>query len=93
MVGQGGVLVENTEEEIARAVEVEIARSERPTRNANKEVGKKHTSPRDRHGGIVNSDDNVGDGATVGGVYFPRWHPTLMKSRSWARELSALGGG
>jgi hypothetical protein len=71
MVGQGDVPIENTEEEIARAAEAEITRSERPTRNANKEVGKKHTSPRDRHGGTVNSDDNAGDGATVGGRISP----------------------
>jgi hypothetical protein len=42
MVGQGNALVKQTEEEIARAVEVEISRAERLARNAEKSTGKRH---------------------------------------------------
>jgi hypothetical protein len=80
MVGQGDAPVDQIEEEMARAAEVEIARSERMAMNVvDKAAEKKHTSLRGRHGELVDSDDDVGDGAASGG-HHPKfdWHrPTV----------------
>jgi hypothetical protein len=57
MVVQGDAPVDQTEEEIARAVEAEITRLERLARNIDNATGKRDTLPRDRHGDVADSDD------------------------------------
>jgi hypothetical protein len=91
MVGQGDAPVDQIEEEMARAAEVEIARSERMAMNVvDKAAEKKHTSLRGRHGELVDSDDDVGDGAASGG-HHPKfdWHrPAVWEvaERQWAHD-------
>jgi hypothetical protein len=57
-----------TEEEITQASASEIARTERLARNAEKAIGKKHTSSRDRDSGHADSDEDGGDGIASRGA-------------------------
>jgi hypothetical protein len=68
MVGRANVFANQTEEEIAQAIAMEIARSERLARNAEKAAGKRNTSSWDHNDNLTDSDEDGGDGAASGGT-------------------------
>jgi hypothetical protein len=68
MVEQNNAPVDQTKHEIAEVDAIEIARSRKLAKKAEKAVGNRLVSPQGQNGDLVSSDEDGGDSATSGGT-------------------------